>query len=113
MPDVYITIPKPIVEERNGFTATSYYRDGDAGSAPTTARYRIDCLTTNTTLVDWTSLTPGESIAIAVASGTNRIISNSNRFEKKQLTVAADHGTSTETRDVVNWKVRNTRAFKD
>ena len=112
MPDCYITIPKPVVDERSSFTATSYFRSGDAGSAPTTAHYRIDCLTTRTNLVAWTSLSPAESISISVTSNTNRMISNGNRYEKKQITIASDKGETDETRDVATWKVKNTRGFQ-
>ena len=113
MSECYITIPKPIVDERSSFTATSYFRSGDAGSASTTAKYRVDCLTTGTKLEDWTSLSVAESISIPIASNTNRIISNSNRFEKKQITIASDPGETTETRDVITYKVKNIRGFEN
>ncbi len=125
MAECYIRIPKPIIDERNSFTATASFRDGDTAQAPTTARYRLDCLSTGTKLLGWTNLSPAESIAIPITSENNRIVSAStttgsaflgvgnNGFEKKQLTLASDPGETTETRDVITWKVKNTRGFED
>ena len=112
MPDTYVRVSKPITDERNSITATAYFRDGDSASAPTTASYRVDCLTTGTNIEGWTTLTPATEISIAIVSNSNRIVSNSNRFEKKQLTVAANRGETTETRDTVVWKVKNIRGFE-
>ena len=111
MPEVYATVPQPVINERVSFTATAYFRDGDSEQASTTAKYRIDCLTTGTTVVDWTSLTPAASIAISVKSADNRIIGG-NKTEKKQITVSSDPGETTETRSVKTWKVKNIRGFE-
>ena len=107
MPDAYIQIPKPVVNEANSFNATSYYRSSGAASAPTTAAYRIDDLTTGTVIADWTSLTPAVSISIPITSNNNRIIDRSNANEKRLLTVAADKDTTTETRDSIEYIVNN------
>ena len=112
MPDTFVTVPKPIVDERSSFSATSYFRSGESASAPTTAHYRIDCLATGTTIVDWTSLSAAVSITIPVTSANNKI-QGGNRLERKQMTVAADKGTTTETRDVVTWQVRNIGGFNE
>ena len=111
MTDVFITIPKPLVKERSKITATCYCRDGDSSDTPTTADYRIDCLTTGTTIQDWASLTPAASISISITPTHNRIVNSGNKREKKQLTVSADRGTSSETRDTIIWKVENIRGF--
>lgn len=114
MPDVFITLPKPRVQERSAITVTAKFRDSNLDAAiPTTARYRIDCLTTGQTLKDWTSLSVAATISIAVTSADNRIVSNGNWFERKQITVQADQGTDTETRDVAFWDVYNIRGFQE
>ena len=114
MPDCFITVERTIVPERQSVTAKSYYRNAltDADEAPTTAEYRVDCLTTGTALVDWTSLTPAATINISVPSNANRLISNGNQFEKKQITLSADRNTTGETRSVVAYKVENIRGFE-
>jgi hypothetical protein len=108
MPDTYVTVPTPNVKEGSSLTATAYFRNSSkAGEAPTTAKYRIDCLTTNKEITDWTSLTVGESISISITATENAIQDQSNKTEKKQLTVASDPDTSTQTRDSVEWSVIN------
>ena len=111
MPDAYATVPNPTVKEGSGFTATAYFRNGSTGEAPTTAKYRVDCLTTGKNLTGWTSLSVAESINISITATENAIQDQNNRTERKQLTVAADPDTSTQTRDSVLWEVENIRGL--
>lgn len=110
MPDVYISIPNPKVQEGSSFTATAYFRENGTATAPTTAKYRIDDLTNDTVVTDWTPLTPAASIEITITATENGISSDC-RFEKKQLTVASDPDTSTQKRNIAVWKVNNIRGF--
>ena len=112
MPETYVNVPKPLVDERSSFAATSYYRSAGAASAPTTAAYRIDCVKTGTVIKAWTSLTPAVSISIPVTSNENRIIDRCNDNEKRLITVAADKDTDTETRDNIEYVVNN-RGWRD
>lgn len=109
MTDIFIQIPQLKQQEGSSFTATAYGRNGQTAEAPTTAKYRLDCLTTGTKLTDWTTLTPAASMAISITSTENAIQDQSNRFEKKQLTVAANPDTATQYRAVAIWKVENIR----
>ena len=113
MTDIYIQIPYFRQNEDSSFTATAYGRNAstDAAEAPTTAKYRVDCITTGVTLQDWTTLSVSTSMPISITSTFNAIQDNSNRFEKKQLTVAANPDTATQYRAVVTWKVENIRNF--
>ena len=108
---VHINIPLLNQKEGTSFNATAYFRSGDAASAPTTASYRLDCLSTGTVLQDWTSLTPAVSITIPITATNNAIQDNSNRYEKKQLTVAANPDTATQEREYVTYKIENIRGF--
>lgn len=107
--EVYVRVPHVIFNEKSSLNATAVFRDGETANAPTTAKYRIDCLTTGTKIKDWTSLTPAASITIPITSTENKIQDQSYRFEKKQITVAADPDTSTETHGVTTYKIENTR----
>jgi len=107
MTDVYISIPVVKTQEGSSFNATAYFRSAGSASASTTAKYRVDCLTTGKQLTDWTSLTPAVSISIALTATHNAIQWQSNRFERKQLIVASDPGETDQTRDKVTWKVEN------
>jgi len=111
MAEVYINIPKLQQKEGSSFSATAFGRNGATAEAPTTAKYRVDCITTGKVLTDWTTLTPAASMAIAITATHNAIQDQSNRREKKQLTVSANHGTATQYRDAVTWQVENIRNF--
>lgn len=109
MDQVEIIIPRTRVNEGSAFTATAYFRDRatSLGSAPATAKYRVDNLTTGQALTDWTTLTPATSIQIPVTATHNAIQSDSNERENVQLTVAGDVGLSTQVRNAVMWSVEN------
>ena len=107
MTDVYVSIPVTKTQEGSSFNATAYFRSGGSASASTTAKYRVDCLTTGKELQDWTTLIPALSISIPITATFNAIQWQTNRFEKKQLIVASDPGETDQTRDKVVWKVEN------
>jgi len=112
MPDqIAIQVAKTNWTEGSAFTATAYFRDRatSAASAPSTVKYRIDCLTTKTTVLDWTSASAGSSVAISVTAANNAIVDASNPYERKQLTVAADPDTSSQHRASFTWNVSNLR----
>lgn len=111
MTDTYVYLPKISVPEGSSFTATAYFRSGSSSDTPSTAKYRVDCLTSGNVLQDWTTLTPATSVNITMTHAFNAIQNQGNAKEKKQLTVSADYGTSTETRDVQTWIVKNIRNF--
>lgn len=112
MPDVFLFIPKHKVHEGTTFTANAKFRSSaNAAQAPTTAKYRVDCLTTGKKITDWTSLTAAASIDITITATHNAIQNAGNAREKKQLTVTSDPDLSTQTRSKVVWHVTNNRAF--
>ena len=114
MTDTFIKLPHPIVKERNSITVTAYFRDAaNAAEAPSTIHYRIDDLTTNTAVKAWTSVSAASSAAIVVLSAENRIVHNGNKTERRQITVSADKGTTTETRDTAEWFIDNIGAFDE
>jgi len=110
---VNILIPKLSVNEGSAFTATAYFRDRatSAASAPGTAKYRVDNLTTCRALTDWTSLTPAESVSIAITATHNAIQSQCNKTERVQLTVASNPDTATQARESIEWEVMNISGF--
>jgi hypothetical protein len=102
-------IPVDRVPEGANFTATVNFKDAASAtaSAPATVHYRIDCLTTNTKVLDWTSVTPGDSVSIVIAGSYSAIVTSTNAEERKQLTVAGDKATASECIDQKIWIVRN------
>mgnify|MGYP000883576447 CR=1 FL=1 len=112
MPDqVAIQIPKPRVKEGSSFAATAYFRASGSASTPTNVYYRVDNLTTDEVVVDWTAIDPAGNVSIDITAAQNAISSQCNRTEKRQLTVSADHGLSTQVRESVGYEVENLRGF--
>jgi hypothetical protein len=103
---VHVVIPYPRQNEGSSFVATAYFRSGDAASTPSSARYRIDCLTTQKQIRDWTSLTPASSISITVENTDNAIQDDYNDTETRQLMVEENTGTS-QHRAVARWDIYN------
>ena len=106
---VVVFVPRPKFNEGSAFTSVAYFRERSTSlaSAPSVAKYRIDCLSTARTLQDWTSLTPAASINIPITATHNAIQDSSNEWETKQLTVASEPGASTQFRDTATWTVTN------
>lgn len=114
MTDTFIKSPEPVVKERSSHVVTAYFRSSaDAAEAPTTIHYRIDDLSTKTEVLDWTSVSAAASAAITITSAQNQIYNNAHRFERRQITVAADKDTTTETRDTAHWLVENIPGFDE
>lgn len=114
MTDTFIKLPDPEVQERSSITVTAYFRDSDnAAEAPTTIHYRIDDLTTGDAIKAWTSVSAAASASITVTSAENKIVSNGNTRERRQITVSADKGTTTETRDTAEWFVVNNGGWQE
>ena len=105
--NVYISMPVNTTLEGSAFDAIAYFRLNGTATASTTAKYRVDCLTTGKELTDWTTLTPAVSITIPLTATHNAIQWQTNRFERKQLIVASDPDATDQTRDKVTWKVEN------
>jgi hypothetical protein len=106
---VEILIRKTRWNEGSSFTATAYFRDRAtaAADAPTTVKYRLDCLTTGREIVDWTTASAAASVAISITATHNAILNDSNMQETKQLTVAGDYGAADQSVGKITWTVEN------
>ena len=108
---LYINFPYPEVVEGSGFTATAYSRDGTAANTPTTAQYRIDCLTSGQIIKNWTALTPASAMNITITGSDNALKDQSNDYEMRQVTVEEDSGLDTQTRESGIYRVKNLGGF--
>ena len=107
------------VNERNSLTLRVEFSDADdAPSAPATAHWRLDCVTSNKQLQDWTAFTPvaiydelGNVSAIqsdiSVDAALNAIQQDGNRREIKEFTVAAELDTAGEYSESLQYAVIN------
>jgi hypothetical protein len=102
-------IPVNVTDDGESFTATVNFVDqsSESASAPSTVHYRIDCLTNAAKVLDWTSVTAADSVAIQIASAYNAIRTAANQFERKQITVMGDRGLTTQCSDLKQWLVHN------
>ncbi len=81
------------------YADVSFYSADDLPVTPDAVRYRIDCLTTQKVVRDWTTVTPAQSVRIVIRSDDMRIIDDQNVSEDKQLVVEAS-GADGTTREV-------------
>lgn len=111
---VEIQLPVTIVPEGTTFTATAYFRTRStkAASVPTNVYYRVDCLTTKEQLQDWTVVSTAGNVSITMTAAFNAIQDDSNQWERKQLTVMADRGLSTQAVNRAYYKVENVFGYE-
>lgn len=102
------SVPSRHVTEKSTVIVTVKYIDRTTGLVtPTNAKYRIDDVGSGCQIVDWTALSAASSNAITITSTQNVIYNCTRKYEKKQITVAADYGLTTEYRDTTVWTVEN------
>lgn len=109
MDQVSIVLQRPSVKEDSAQSATAYFRDRatEAASTPTNIYYRLDCLTTGTAILDWTTVSAASNATISITSSQNQIYDASNTYETKRLTVAGDYGLSTQVTETAFYRVEN------
>lgn len=113
---IEIQLPKTKYPERTSFTATAYFRTRETGAAatPTTVHYRIDNLSNNQLVTDWTSVSPSTSASITIKSSENVIDGGSGysypgvpKWQTMQLTVAIDKDLDSMVVGAKNWRCQN------
>lgn len=110
-----ITIKSPLVQrtiaERAAFNITaSFWNDSTevwTASTPTTVKYRLDSLDSGNTITDWTTVTAASSVTITASPSANAILYNQNDRERRQITVKADDGLSTQYQTTYKYYVSN------
>jgi len=102
-------LPKTRWQEGSAFNVVVYFRlrSTAAAATPTSIQYRIDCKTTGTEVLDWTTVSAASSATIAVTGAQNAIQNDSNDYEIRQLTVMCDEGLATQYRGTARWRVEN------
>lgn len=92
-------------------TANFRTRSTGVASTPSSVRYRVDCLTSHRNVINWTSVSAASSVTIDVGGPYNAIIDENNDYETRQITVEIDTGLTTQSRQSVQWRVRNIRTY--
>ncbi len=103
------------VSEASAFTViVSYFddtQDAWTAAAPTSARYRIDRVTSDPScweqVLDWTTLSPATSNSILVTGAQNTIIDDCSYLEPRQILIEANAGLSTQFQHTFRYSVQN------
>lgn len=110
---ITFTLRKDRWKEESRVVIVARFRDRATQDevTPTNVYYRLDCLSTGKELLDWTSVSTGETVTITVTPAQNEIQYDGNRMETKQLTVAADYELSTQFVESLEYEIENVRGF--
>ena len=86
---------------------TAKPKDTD-GSAylPTSARYKVTDCRTEDIMVNWTTLTPAETMEITVPGSVNTIKCDRNKTETKVLTLNTDNGLATQHYEEYEYRIK-------
>lgn len=95
-----------IKERSTSYVRISYEDREGVATSPTALRYRIDCMTTGTEILGWTSVSPQPVNEIVITSDQNRIVNDQNPEEVRQMTVEAT-GADGPVVEVQRWRVEN------
>lgn len=76
--------------------------------APATVSYRVYCVTTQTLLVDLTSLTPASEISIALTGDLVTIQNTDNKRERRRVCVYAEDSNGRSVTKCIEYEVLNT-----
>lgn len=110
---IAFSLRKDRIKEKSQLVIGATFRDRAtaANVTPTNIKYRLDCLTTGAVILDWTTVSSDDEIAITVTPTQNQMQSQCNVRERKQLTVAADYGLSTQYLESIEYDVQNLRGI--
>jgi hypothetical protein len=111
----------PTYNEKAGveLKARFYEQDQRTPAVPNSIHYRIDCETTNQTLLDWTELSPSTIadavkllevyVEIDIPGSLNAIQKDRNSRELKKVLVVSNKDTASEYSEEYEYYVRNVR----
>lgn len=107
--DKFVFRPRTLqsINEGRALRFTVSFEQDGAAFIPDTVRYRVDDEQSGSSVVDWTDVTPADSIVIVLSGDDNQLVSESNRRERRTLTVEADAGTNYAANDYVQFDILN------
>lgn len=84
------------------------FRDKSGALAvPASISYRIDCATTGEAIRAPSAVTPASSIELTLTPQDNRIVTASNRAERRRVTITAAYGADDAATGDFEYDVRN------
>ncbi len=99
------------INERNQLPVTITLKLNDVLTAPSTLRWKLDCITSGTSdVVAWTTLGAASTVSLTIPASANVIVSNVNLLETKRITVQANYDTTQEISTFLDYDVLNNSA---
>lgn len=96
------------VKEGDGHRVTVTWKDGDGVAVtPTTCRYKVDCMTTGSARLSWTTIAAASSVTIDIPGTSNGIVNPANTEEVKQITIQANYGAVNQFTVTGEYTVQN------
>ena len=92
-------------------TFTADFRRAGVGYVPTTVEWKLRNATADVLAQDWTSATPAASVDVDISGLLLTIADEARDWETYELTVCADRGLSTQSPEVVLFRVVNVDAL--
>ena len=96
-----------INEGSTGYLTIAFKDNAGVAVVPTTAQYRVDCITTGVALRALTSLTPASSIQVILTATDTAIQQQTNVQELKRVTVLANYGGTDNDNETYDFFVNN------
>lgn len=72
------------------FVKAKFTDKSGAAQIPSSLSYRVDCETTNTEILDWTAVTPAQTVEVQIDANLNSIVNRNNPIERKTVTFLAN-----------------------
>jgi len=96
-----------INEASSGTLTIEFLDEAGLPAVPSSISYRIDCVTTSTAIRADTAVAPASSIDLALTPDDTRIVTQSNRVERRRVTLVATFGPGDQLTQDYEYSVRN------
>ncbi len=101
--------PELVNQGTTAYLTITFLDKAGVAQAPSSASYRIDCLTSGLEIKDDTSLTPASSVEVTLSATDNAIKLEANASERRLVTVTATYGTADAAVGEYEYHVKNLR----
>lgn len=99
--------PEKINEGTTAYLTVTFKDKAGVNAAPTSATYRVDCLTTGTAIRAATALPAGASVELTLTKTDNRIVTPANVRERRRVTVVGTYGADDQVQEEYDYDVLN------
>lgn len=96
-----------INEASSGTLTIEFLDEAGLPAAPSSISYRIDCVTSGTEIRDDTAIAPASVVDLGLTPEDTRIVTQSNRIERRRVTLVAMFGPGDQLTQDYEYSVRN------